>query len=102
VTENLNDAKNKQFQQRHSRESGNPERKTGFRVKPGMADPKVLRKWYPDTTCQLGSDAIASTILTLLKCQFMQLMGELGFFRILLVEPISENRQVGKFAYFLK
>jgi hypothetical protein len=67
--------KNKQFQQCHSSESGNPERRTGFRIKPGMTDPKVLRKGYPDPTCQLGSDAIASTILTLLECQFMQLMG---------------------------
>jgi len=41
---NLNDAKNERFQQRHSRESENPERKTGFRVKPGMTDLKVLRK----------------------------------------------------------
>jgi hypothetical protein len=43
-----------------------------------MTDPKVLRKWYPDPTCQLGSDAIASTILTPLECQFMQLMGFLS------------------------
>ncbi len=28
--------------------AGNLERKTGFRVKPGMTDPKVLRKWYAE------------------------------------------------------
>jgi hypothetical protein len=62
--------------------SGNPERKHGFRVKPGMTDPKALRKWYPDTTWQLGSDAIASTILTVLECQFMQLMGTPEIFEV--------------------
>jgi hypothetical protein len=36
---------------------------------------KALRKRYPDITWQLGSDAIASTILTVLECQFMQVMG---------------------------
>jgi len=41
----LNDTQSKEFPQRHSRESGNPERKTGFRVKPGMTDLKVICKW---------------------------------------------------------
>jgi hypothetical protein len=72
----LMDAKNKHSQQRHSREtcpcmpkagSGNPERKTGFRVKPGMTDLKVLRKWHPDTTMRLGSDSIASTVVRFLE-----------------------------------
>ena len=29
---------------RHSRESGNPERNPGFRVKPGMTDAEGLQK----------------------------------------------------------
>ncbi len=74
--DSYSDQKNMQFQQCHSRESGNPGRKTGFRVKPGMTNPGVLREWVPGTTCPLRSEAIASTFLTLLDGQFRQLMGE--------------------------
>ncbi len=44
-------------------------------VKPGRTNPKVLRKCVPGAICQFGSEAIASTFLTPLECQFMQLMG---------------------------
>jgi hypothetical protein len=41
---NLNVAKTSREQIRHSRESGNPAREPGFRVKPGMTEAKGLRK----------------------------------------------------------
>jgi hypothetical protein len=40
----LNVAKTSREQIRHSRESGNPAREPGFRVKPGMTEAKGLRK----------------------------------------------------------
>jgi hypothetical protein len=39
----------------HSRESGNPEKNPGFRVKPGMTDAEGLQKWYPNNGAETQS-----------------------------------------------
>ena len=72
--------------------TGIQERKTGFRVKPGMTNPEVLRKWVPDTTWQLGSDARASTILRVPQSQFMQLVSKQSLqYGLIIPSGISEK-----------